>query len=315
MSLEQVIAGGRQTNVTTTVHQEPYPAISPTRPELSQAGKTILITGGGTNIGLAIATAFIKASAATVIIVGRRAEVLESARSQLEEVSKAAGTDAKIIARACDVVNLADVDALWKNLADQGIVVDVYVANAAKFTEPKALLQLGAEEVWSQVETNVKAPLVFAEKFYAQPGGKKQKYIINVSTVSIHATENPEVAARPAYTLSKLSGTLLFQLLAQDHPHEDMQIISFHPGLIYNELWKAYGVDPKLFDSNVTDDLPGEFAVWAASKQAAFLHGRYVWCSWDVEELATGENRKRLDEDFYFLRASISGLSNGNKTP
>jgi hypothetical protein len=30
-----------------------------------------------------------------------------------------------------------------------------------------------------------------------------------------------------------------------------------------------------------------------------------------VEELATGELRKRLDEEFYFLRASIVGLRGG----
>jgi hypothetical protein len=51
--------------------------------------------------------------------------------------------------------------------------------------------------------------------------------------------------------------------------------------------------------------------VWAASKEAAFLHGRMVWCSWDVEELADGEVRKRIEEDHYYLKASIVGLRQG----
>jgi len=58
-------------------------------------------------------------------------------------------------------------------------------------------------------------------------------------------------------------------------------------------------------------ELTGAFAVWAASKEAAFLHGRFVWCSWDVEEMATGEFRKSIDEDPYFLKASIVGLRDG----
>jgi hypothetical protein len=33
-------------------------------------------------------------------------------------------------------------------------------------------------------------------------------------------------------------------------------------------------------------NLPGSFCVWAATKQAEFLHGRFVWANWDVEELA-----------------------------
>lgn len=57
------------------------------------------------------------------------------------------------------------------------------------------------------------------------------------------------------------------------------------------------------------DDLCGAFAVWAATDEAKFLHGRFAWASWDVEELATGELRKRIDQDPYFLRTAISGLN------
>jgi hypothetical protein len=53
------------------------------------------------------------------------------------------------------------------------------------------------------------------------------------------------------------------------------------------------------------------FAVWAASKEAAFLHGRFVWASWDVEELASGNVRKQIDDDPYFLRSTIAPLKLG----
>jgi hypothetical protein len=36
-----------------------------------------------------------------------------------------------------------------------------------------------------------------------------------------------------------------------------------------------------------------------------------VWSSWDVEELASGDIRKRIDSDFYFLKSSVVGLDNG----
>lgn len=32
-------------------------------------------------------------------------------------------------------------------------------------------------------------------------------------------------------------------------------------------------------------NLPGQFALWLASKEAAFLAGRFVYASWDVDEL------------------------------
>ena len=37
--------------ITKATHRDPYPAISPEKPENSQAGKIIIITGGGSGIG------------------------------------------------------------------------------------------------------------------------------------------------------------------------------------------------------------------------------------------------------------------------
>lgn len=173
MSFLEVLAEIKRTDVTNTIHREPYPAILPTRAELSQAGKAVLVTGGGTGVGFAIARAFVHASAATVIIIGRRANVLETARVRLEQEVETTGSDAKIIAQTCDVVNFLEVDAFWEGLKKRGVTVDVYVANAAKFTEVKPLLELGSQEVWSQVEANVKSPLYFTEKFHAQAREKQ----------------------------------------------------------------------------------------------------------------------------------------------
>jgi NAD(P)-dependent dehydrogenase (short-subunit alcohol dehydrogenase family) len=174
MSIVEILTEIRKTNVTNTIHKEPYDDISPTRSELSQVGRSILITGGGTGAGFAMAQAFIRASASTIIIVGRRTEVLDSARLKLEDEVKSLGTGARIIARPCDGTKASDIDALWQYLSDENIFVDVYIANAAKFTEPVPMMELGSEEVWSQIETNVWSPLYFTEKFCKQPGDKQK---------------------------------------------------------------------------------------------------------------------------------------------
>ena len=67
-------------------------------------------------------------------------------------------------------------------------------------------------------------------------------------------------------------------------------------------------------DLDFSDDLPGGFALWLASKEAAFMHGRYAYASWDVEQLATGPLRKRIDEDPYFLRVNVDGMRESNLT-
>jgi NAD(P)-dependent dehydrogenase (short-subunit alcohol dehydrogenase family) len=179
-----VLKGVRASNVTKTIHAESYDAIAPTRPELSQAGKVVLITGGGTGAGFAITKAFITASADTVIICGRRTDVLEAARAKLEAEAKSAGTGTRVIARTCDIAKDSDVDALWQFFSDQKLVIDVYVANAAAFSEPKPMLEVGADKVWSMFETNVKSPLYFTEKFSKQPG-EKQKVLSHSACVCL----------------------------------------------------------------------------------------------------------------------------------
>ncbi|MBE3049058.1 hypothetical protein IMZ48_42475 [Candidatus Bathyarchaeota archaeon] len=59
--------------------------------------------------------------------------------------------------------------------------------------------------------------------------------------------------------------------------------------------------------------MPAAFAVWAASKEARFAHGRFLWAAWDVDELATGELRERLETDDDFLRVGVSGLKGVKK--
>ncbi|CZR53682.1 related to peroxisomal short-chain alcohol dehydrogenase [Phialocephala subalpina] len=303
--VDQLFKGLLHTEVTKKVHRDVYPAISPSRPELSQAGRVILVPGAGTGVGHSIARSFVRASADTIIILGRRADVLAEAVTKLEQEAKITGTNTKIIARTCDVVNMAEVDAFWKDLAKQGIIVDVFVNNVAKFTDPKPILELGADEVWSQMEVNAKSPLYFVEKFYAQPS-EKQKFLVNVTSAVIHMTENPQVAERPSYILSKMAGTMLFQLIALHVPPEKMQIVTMHLGVVYGDGWKAMGFPPDRFDS---DELCGSFAVWCASEEAEFLHGRFAWSSWDVEELATGKIRERIESDPEYLRASIIGAN------
>jgi FlaA1/EpsC-like NDP-sugar epimerase len=115
MSIADVLNELRQTNVTPTIHRTPYDAISPTRPELSQAGRVVLITGGATGAGYAMARAFVQASASTIVIVGRRTHVLEAAQSKLEAEAKTTGQQTNIITRQCDVSDSSDINTLWED--------------------------------------------------------------------------------------------------------------------------------------------------------------------------------------------------------
>jgi NAD(P)-dependent dehydrogenase (short-subunit alcohol dehydrogenase family) len=170
------------TDFTKTVHKKAYPAISPSRPELSQSGRSVLITGGGTNIGKSIAEHYVLASAANVIIVGRRLEVLQTAAAELTQKAQQHKSPSKVIAIKADVSQKSAIVNLFLGIADQGIELDVLVLNAAKFVDPKPLMETGADEIWSLVETNLRGPLYLTELFLQQ-NIEKQKVSLFVLVV------------------------------------------------------------------------------------------------------------------------------------
>jgi NAD(P)-dependent dehydrogenase (short-subunit alcohol dehydrogenase family) len=248
------------TDVTRTVHRTSYPAIDPSRPELSHSGRTVLITGGSEGIGLAIAEAFIKASAATVIITGRRQEAIDEAVAALTKLAKN-GVVTKIIGKKSDAADPQAIDALWDDLAGDSVSVDVLVLNAAKFATYKPLLELGIDNVWKSFEVNVRGVLHFAERFHKQPvgdGGPRPKALINISTAAIHiasSTYSPMVASGPDYPLTKGAGTLALQFVAQDTDPAEFQIVTYHPGFIYTASWERAGLpsDIMKFDDGMLE--------------------------------------------------------------
>lgn len=73
-----------------------------------QPGKTAVITGGASGIGLAAAEQFVRAGM-NVLIADTNALALEEARTSLEA---AAEGRAKVVARVCDVTDLAQLEGL-----------------------------------------------------------------------------------------------------------------------------------------------------------------------------------------------------------
>jgi NAD(P)-dependent dehydrogenase (short-subunit alcohol dehydrogenase family) len=86
--------------------------------------KRVLITGGGTGLGKAMAHRFLQLGA-TVYICGRREEVLEETATELANATKS-----PIHALPCDVRNLDAVEAMIDSIWKTG-PLDVLVNNAA----------------------------------------------------------------------------------------------------------------------------------------------------------------------------------------
>merc|ERR1712168_793805 len=103
--------------------------------------KLILITGGGTGLGKAMATKFAHLNG-TVIIASRKLPVLESAAA---EINEKIGSN-KIVAKQLDVRNVENITNLYDSIQDEfNTVPDVIINNAAgNFISPTERLSHSA---------------------------------------------------------------------------------------------------------------------------------------------------------------------------
>ncbi|RSD24956.1 SDR family oxidoreductase [Amycolatopsis eburnea] len=115
--------------------------------------KTAVVTGGGTGIGLAIAKRF-AAEGAHVFITGRRKEVLDAAVEEIGDGVEAIRADSS---------KLADLDAVYRVVAERGRGLDVLVANSGG-GEFAPLGEITEEQFDTTFGTNVKGVLFAVQK-------------------------------------------------------------------------------------------------------------------------------------------------------
>ncbi|KAF5672546.1 short-chain alcohol dehydrogenase/reductase [Fusarium heterosporum] len=272
--------------LTKRLHAKAYEAIQPSQPNLSQSGRTILVTAGSAGIGYSIAKSFGLAKADRVIITGRTQEKVDEALHNLQKEVDISIT--RFEGMICEMSDSDTIDVMFDKLNADDVHVDVLVLNHALNIAGKISDQ-GWEKTWDQFI----------------PQSPKKHYVVNISSAAIHMPDSP--IDLYSYSLTKAAGTLLLQKLAEERNPADTQIISFHPGAVCTDQVREKGLTETSMNWDDVN-LPGAFAVWCASEEATFLHGRFVWTAWDVDELKSGPVRETLDSDGNFLRIGVHGL-------
>jgi short-subunit dehydrogenase len=131
------------------------------------ANSTVLLTGATGGIGHAIARA-LAARGATLILTGRRAEVLEPLAGEV------GGR-----ALSCDLSKSEEVD----RLAEQAGAVDVLVANAA-MPGTGHVLELSQDQIDRMLEVNLAAPIRLARKLAPGMVAQGRGHLVFISSLN-----------------------------------------------------------------------------------------------------------------------------------
>lgn len=146
---------------TKTFHTKFYNAISPSRPELSTAGKVVLITGGGSGIGPRVTHAFAASGATRIAILGRTASSLLSTKEDVE--SQYPGS--KVLTFVADITDKAAVTSAFEETKKQFGAIDIFISNAAYLPNGESIATADVDEVCTlfvceDLKPNINIPVV-----------------------------------------------------------------------------------------------------------------------------------------------------------
>ncbi|MGB8001753.1 MAG: SDR family NAD(P)-dependent oxidoreductase [Anaerobacillus sp.] len=186
------------------------------------SGNTVLITGGGSGIGLALAERFLAAKN-EVIIVGRNEEKLEHVRSKHPEIHT----------RTCDVSKQEDRANLLSWIKAEFPALNILVNNAG--IQERANL-LKEDNDWSRFENelniNIDGPLHLSMLFTPLLMEKERSSIINISS-GLALTPGAWV---PVYSATKAALHSFTQSLRLQLADTSVSIVEVFPPAVNTDL-------------------------------------------------------------------------------
>jgi NAD(P)-dependent dehydrogenase (short-subunit alcohol dehydrogenase family) len=194
--------------------------------EVSLAGRTAIITGGSTGLGLAMAKEM-AASGAEVAILARRADVIAQAVTEIEK-----GAKARVAGFPCDVAKAEDVTAGFGAVMSQFGKVDIVVNNAGISRAMK--FEEATDEIWQEdLDLKLFAAIRFARLAIPQMVARRWGRIINVLNIGAKA---PRAASAPT-SVSRAAGMALTKVLANECAPHNVLVNAMLVGQIRSDQW------------------------------------------------------------------------------
>jgi NAD(P)-dependent dehydrogenase (short-subunit alcohol dehydrogenase family) len=189
-------------------------------------GKVILVTGGSSGIGLAIAQAC-GDEGAQLVIAARRREALDNAAGKL------AG---RPLAIAADVTRPAEVERLFRRLGQKFGRLDVLVGSAGVFTF-KPFSRTTLADWRKNVESNLTSLFLTTRAALPLLERSRSPHIVNVLSVS----SKQAFANCSAYCASKFGALGFTRVVAEELRPKKIRVTAILPGSTNTRMTREFG--------------------------------------------------------------------------
>jgi NAD(P)-dependent dehydrogenase (short-subunit alcohol dehydrogenase family) len=237
------------------------------------AGKTALVTGGGSGIGLACARHLLR-DGATVTIAGRSADKLREAAAALVPDARP-GAEVRTV--GCDVTDEAAVEAAVRRAAGPD-GLDIAVANAGGGAAG-SVLTTSVEEWRFTLDVNLTGTFLTVK--HAGRAMVRGGAIVAVSSIAAILTHR----FMSAYCASKAGLEMLVRCAADELGGLAVRVNAVRPGLVPTDLATPLAADPRIVDDyldqmplarlGTTDDIAAAVR-WLAGPEASWVTGQCI---------------------------------------
>lgn len=216
--------------------------------------KTILLTGGGSGIGEALALQL--ANDNTIIICGRNENKLKTVSAKNKNITY----------EVTDVSDYRSIENLFARLREKSIVPDVLINNAGVVEIWELHKQaLSPQEIFEKANTNFAGAVAVTQLFISQAKGKENIIIINTSEIALMP-----IPVMPLYSASKAALHVFTKSLRMQLKNTSFRVVEILPPAVDTDMPKKLNNTGKLVS-------PAVFAAQAIRKinegKTAFTSG------------------------------------------
>ncbi len=242
-------------------------------------GNTILITGGATGIGFAMAEKFVNLGN-TVIICGRRQEMLDDAKKKLPQIHTI----------KCDISNDEDRTKMFEWITAKFSAFNMLINNAG--IQRKIDLKAGIAGLGNgadEIDINLKSQILLSELFMPLLLKRESAAIVNVSS----GLGIVPISIFPLYCATKAALHSFTMSLRHQLRDTRLKVFEVIPPSVHDTLLKGKQI-PK-----------SEFSISSAEMADAVVKGMEK----DVYEITAGASTKWLANSKEFVRKIFDSIN------
>ncbi|MFC2066612.1 SDR family NAD(P)-dependent oxidoreductase [Chloroflexota bacterium] len=189
--------------------------------DLGLKGKTVIVTGGVSNIGRAISLSFVKEGVNVVI-----ADIDESQGKKVVEQAETMGTGSRCIVVRTDVTKLNEVEDMFKKALDEFKAVDVLVNNLG-WSSPRPFVETDEASWDKMIALNYRTTINCIKTVLPHMMERKKGSIVSISSDAGRVGEFREAV----YSGTKAAVIALSKAIAKEVGRSGVRLNAVCPGV------------------------------------------------------------------------------------